>query len=157
MPSKANRPAVLIIDDEEAIRELLTRALEENGYVTDSCGTGLEGIKKAGEGFYNIALIDIFLPDMNGVELLKRLKEREPRTRKIIMTGNPSLQNATEALNKGADAYIIKPLDIRKVLATIKEQLQKQNEEQQILHAAFMYSILCETFLYDTRNLVSNS
>jgi hypothetical protein len=48
----------------------------------------------------------------------------------------------------------MKPLDVQKVLATIREQLKNQNEEQQILHAAFMYTILVETFLYDTRNLV---
>jgi DNA-binding response OmpR family regulator len=155
--SKAERPTVLVVDDEEATRQLLTGVLEENGYVTDSCGTGLEGAKKASERFFNIAIINNFLPDINGVELLKGLKERAPRTRKIIITDNPSLQNAIDALNKGADAYLIKPLDVQGLLATMREQLKNQKEEQQILHAALMYSILFETFLYDTRDLVSSS
>jgi len=143
--STADRPAVLIVDDEEGIRKLLTAVLSEKGYSADSCATGQEAIEKADGRFYDVALIDIFLPDVSGVELLKRMRERKPRTRKIIMTGHPSLQNAVEALNRGADAYMMKPLDVEKVLATVKEQLEKQNEERAIVRAAFLNLVLCET------------
>jgi DNA-binding NtrC family response regulator len=128
--SGAGRPSVLIVDDEAGIRKLLTTALNENGFTSDSAENGAEAIKKANERYYNLALIDIMLPDINGVELLAKFKPTRPRTRKIIMTGNPSLQNAVEALNKGADAYIMKPLDIAKVLATLEEQLAKQKEQK---------------------------
>ncbi len=124
-----NKPTVLVIDDEEGIRKLLTTVLNENEYLADSAKNGQEAIMKINEKYYNIALIDIILPDINGVELLTKIKETKPRTRKIIMTGNPSLQNAVEALNKGADAYIMKPLDIEKLLETIKAQLEKQRKE----------------------------
>jgi len=126
----AGRPSVLIVDDEAGIRKLLTTALNENGFSADSAENGAEAIKKANERYYNLALIDIMLPDINGVELLAKFKPTRPRTRKIIMTGNPSLQNAVEALNKGADAYLMKPLDIAKVLATLEEQLDKQKEQK---------------------------
>ena len=126
----AGRPSVLIVDDEAGIRKLLTTALNENGFSADSAENGAEAIKKANERYYNLALIDIMLPDINGVELLAKFKPTRPRTRKIIMTGNPSLQNAVEALNKGADAYLMKPLDIAKVLATLEEQLGKQKEQK---------------------------
>jgi len=69
---------------------------------------------------------------MEGTKLLDELSLNVPRMRKIIITGYPSLQNAIEAVNKGADAYIIKPLDIDKTLATIQEQLQKQKEEEKM-------------------------
>jgi DNA-binding NtrC family response regulator len=128
--NSAGRPSVLIVDDEAGIRKLLTKALDENGYSPDSAENGVEAIRKANERYYNLALIDIMLPDINGVELLAKFKPTRPRTRKIIMTGNPSLQNAVEALNKGADAYIMKPLDIEKVLATLEEQLSKQKEQK---------------------------
>jgi len=128
--SGAGRPSVLIVDDEAGIRKLLTTALNENGFTSDSAENGAEAIKKANERYYNLALIDIMLPDINGVELLAKFKPTRPRTRKIIMTGNPSLQNAVEALNKGADAYIMKPLDIAKVLVTLEEQLDKQKEQK---------------------------
>jgi len=126
----SSKPTVLIVDDEAGIRKLLTTALNENGFNPDSAENGAEAIRKANEQFYNLALIDIMLPDINGVELLAKFKPTRPRTRKIIMTGNPSLQNAVEALNKGADAYIMKPLDIGKVLATLEEQLTKQKEQK---------------------------
>ena len=122
---------MLIVDDEAGIRKLLTTALNENGFSPDSAENGAEAIRKANERYYNLALIDIMLPDVNGVELLAKFKPTRPRTRKIIMTGNPSLQNAVDALNKGADAYIMKPLDIGKVLATLEEQLTKQKEQKE--------------------------
>ena len=75
-------------------------------------------------------MIDVKLPDMEGIKLLKRIKDTVPKMRKIIITGYPSIQNAIEAVNQGADAYIVKPFDMDKVLATIKEQLKKQKEEK---------------------------
>jgi DNA-binding NtrC family response regulator len=126
----AGKPSVLIVDDEPGIRKILTIALNENGFSPDCAENGAEAIRKANERYYNLALIDIMLPDINGVELLAKFKLTRPRTRKIIMTGNPSLENAVEALNKGADAYIMKPLDMEKVIATLNEQLEKQKDQK---------------------------
>lgn len=123
------KPTVLVIDDEESIRKLLTTILKEKDYEVDSVENAGGALKKTDEKFYNVLLIDIVLPDMSGVELLPKIRETKPRMRRIIMTGNPSLQNAVEALNRGADAYIMKPLDIEKMLATIAEQLEKQDQE----------------------------
>jgi DNA-binding NtrC family response regulator len=67
---------------------------------------------------------------MEGVELLKLMKDAVPRTRKIMVTGYPSMQNAVAALNKNADAYLIKPVDIEKLLNTVKEQLRLQENER---------------------------
>ena len=75
-----------------------------------------------------MALIDIRLPDMDGVQLLTALKETAPKMVKIIITGYPSLQNAVEAVNKGADGYILKPIKMGELLAMIKEHLKKQQE-----------------------------
>jgi ATP-dependent Lon protease len=68
---------------------------------------------------------------MEGVELLKLMKDAVPRTRKIMVTGYPSMQNAVVALNKNADAYLIKPVDIEKLLNTVKEQLRLQENERE--------------------------
>jgi DNA-binding NtrC family response regulator len=124
------KPEILVIDDEEGIRKLLATILTEKGYNVDTAANGEEAIRKANEKVYNIALIDIMLPDISGVELLTQIKEVKPRTRKIIMTGNPSFQNAVEALNRGADAYVMKPLDVEKMLNTIAEQYAKQEVER---------------------------
>jgi len=119
---------ILVIDDEESIRKSLAAVLEEKGYLVDTAENGKEAIEKSKTRHYNLALIDIRLPDMDGVQLLTAIKETIPKTVKIIITGYPSLENAIEAVNKGADAYIIKPFDMNKLLDMIKEHLKKQQE-----------------------------
>ena len=104
--------------------------MEEEGYAVDTAKNGREAIKKSKVKFYNLALIDIRLTDMEGTKLLTRVKDTMPKMRKIIITGYPSLQNAIEAVNRGADAYVLKPFDMEKVLETIKDQLKKQEEEK---------------------------
>ncbi|MGQ9624305.1 MAG: response regulator [Candidatus Bathycorpusculaceae bacterium] len=121
---------ILVVDDDESIRKILKAILEEEGYIVDTAKNGKESIRKTNEKFYNLALIDIRLSDMEGTELLTKIKDTLPKMRKIIITGYPSLQNAIEALNKGADAYVLKPFDMNKVLKTIKKQLKKQEEER---------------------------
>jgi DNA-binding NtrC family response regulator len=125
-----NETRILIVDDDDTIRTTMKAILEDEGYEVDLAASGKEGIEKSKETTYNIALLDIRLPDMEGVELLKLMKPAVPRTRKIMVTGYPSTQNAIVALNKNADAYLIKPVDIEKLLSTIKEQLKLQEEER---------------------------
>jgi DNA-binding NtrC family response regulator len=105
--------------------------LEDEGYIVDLAGTGSEAIQKTEKASYNVALLDIRLPDMEGVELLKMMKDTVPRTRKIMVTGYPSMQNAIAALNKNADAYLIKPVNVEKLLNTVKDQLQQQENERE--------------------------
>jgi two-component system response regulator PilR (NtrC family) len=125
------KPArILIIDDDENIRKVLQTILEDEGYYIETAETAKKGIEKSEESFYNLALIDIRLPDMEGIELLTKLRETKPKMRKIIVTGYPTLQNAVSAVNKGADGYVLKPFDVEKILAAIKEQLQKQAEDK---------------------------
>ncbi|MBS7621986.1 response regulator [Candidatus Bathyarchaeota archaeon] len=121
---------ILVVDDDENIRKVLKAILEEEGYTVDEAENANKAIEKTKRKVYNLALIDIRLPDMEGIELLTKMKDTLPRMRKIIITGYPTLQNAIEAVNRGADAYILKPFDMDKVLATIKEQLKKYEEEK---------------------------
>ena len=122
---------ILVVDDDENIRNTMKTILEDEGYLVDLAANGNEAIQKTKISAYNIALLDIRLPDMEGVELLKLIKDTVPRTRKIMVTGYPSMQNAISALNKNADAYLIKPVDIENLLNTVKEQLQLQENEKE--------------------------
>jgi DNA-binding NtrC family response regulator len=121
---------ILIVDDDENIRKVLMAILEDKGYDMEAVGTAREAVKKTDKKFYNLALIDIRLPDMEGIDLLMKIRDTTPRMRKIIITGYPTLQNAVDALNRGADAYITKPFDVEKVLSTISDQLRKQEQEK---------------------------
>jgi DNA-binding NtrC family response regulator len=120
---------ILIVDDDESIRNVLATILEDRGYIVDSAGTGKEGIEKTNMHFYNLTFVDVRLPDMTGPEVLGKMRDTVPKMRKIIITGYPSLQNAVEALNNGAHAYIMKPFDMDKVLKIMDEQLKLQKEE----------------------------
>jgi DNA-binding NtrC family response regulator len=121
---------ILIVDDDENIRKVLVAILEDKGFCVESVGTAREAVEKSKRKFYNLALIDIRLPDMEGIELLTKMRETTPKMRKVIITGYPTLQNAMDAVNRGADAYIVKPFDVEKVLNTIDQQLKKQQEEK---------------------------
>jgi DNA-binding response OmpR family regulator len=120
---------ILVVDDDETIRNSMKAILEDEGYIVDVACTGEEAIQLTMKKTYNIALLDIRLPDMEGVELLKLMRDSVPRTRKVMVTGYPSMQNAIAALNKNADAYLLKPLDLEKLLALVREQLEAQENE----------------------------
>jgi two-component system NtrC family response regulator len=120
---------ILVVDDDENIRTVIVAILEDEGYTVESVGTAKDALDRTKRRFYNLALIDIRLPDMEGTELLAKIRDTVPRMRKIIITGYPTLQNAIEAVNRRADAYIMKPFDVEKVLQTIREQLRKQGDE----------------------------
>lgn len=130
-----SQPRILVIDDDHRIIDTTEAILKAEGYKVDTAETGKEAIAKSEKTFYNIALVDIRLPDYDGTQLLLKLKERTPRTRKIIITGYPTMQNAIEALNKTADAYMVKPVDIPQMLQTIKEQIEKQEQENKFCQA----------------------
>jgi DNA-binding NtrC family response regulator len=121
---------ILIVDDDENIRKVLLAILEDKGYAVESVGTAKEAVEKSKRKFYNLALIDLRLPDMEGIELLTKMRDTTPKMRKVIITGYPTLQNAVDAVNRGADAYIVKPFDVENVLSTIDHQLRKQQEEK---------------------------
>ena len=119
---------ILVIDDDKAVRKSHEAMLKANGYDVDVAETGIEAIKKSKAKLYNLALVDLRLPDMDGIELLTSMREAVPKTVKIIITGYPSQENAIEAVNRGADGYIVKPYSMEELLRKIKEQLQKQKE-----------------------------
>ena len=85
-----------------------------------------EAIEKSYENYYNLAILDIKLPDGEGTILLKALREISPNTMKIMLTGHPMLENSINSLNDGAVAYLIKPVDIEKLLETIKSKIEEQ-------------------------------
>jgi two-component system nitrogen regulation response regulator NtrX len=121
---------IIVIDDDESIRKTLSTILEDEGYSVDTAESGKEALLKTNVDFYNLALIDVRLLDMEGTELLVRIKETVPRMRKIIITGYPTVHNAIEAVNRSADAYLVKPFDVSKALFVIREQLKKQEAEK---------------------------
>jgi len=125
-------PSILIVEDDKNIRETLSTIFQQKGYKTDTAKTGQEAVQKSKTQFFNLVLLDIKLPDMEGTQLLMTMQETLPKMMKIMITGYPSLKNAVEALNLGADAYIIKPVKPEKLLALIEEKLKEQQQAEKI-------------------------
>jgi DNA-binding NtrC family response regulator len=126
-----NEERILVIDDDETIIAAFRAGLKQEGFSVDVATTGKEAIEKSKSQVYNLALIDIRLPDMKGTQLLTEMKETTPKMRKIIVTGYPDLQNAIASVQKGADFYITKPTKIDALVKVVREQLQKQREEKE--------------------------
>jgi len=119
--------SILIVDDDESICKSLALILDKKGYETETASTGEEALAKAKERAFSVALLDIRLPDMEGVELLKPLKKIHPEMVLFIITGYASLKTATRALNEGASGYLTKPVDVDDLLAKIKDNVEMQH------------------------------
>ena len=96
-----DKESILIVDDNESVRRTLTLIFEKSGYEIDTAKTGRDALQKAKGRFFNLALLDIRLPDMEGIELIAPLKDRHPDMAFIIITAYASLDNAVRALNRG--------------------------------------------------------
>ena len=121
---------ILVVDDEETIRETIRIILEENGYKVDTAKNGVEAIEKSKRNYYDVALLDIKLPDIEGTKLLTKMKDTVPKMVKIMVTGYASMENAIKALNYGADAYITKPVSPDELLKVIDEKLRAKREAE---------------------------
>jgi DNA-binding NtrC family response regulator len=119
---------ILIVDDDQNIRKAFSSVLKSDGYLVDAAENGAEAIKKAEMNLYNLAFIDVRLPDVNGLELLTAINRISPNTLKIILTGYPSSQDSIEATKRGAAGYMTKPVAMDQLLRTLKDHLAKQRE-----------------------------
>ena len=126
----AERDRILVIDDDEGIREVFSTILRESGYEVDTAQNATEAIEKSRLNLYHLALVDIRLPDMEGTKLLEQLVDTTPKMKKIIVTGYPSLNNSVESLNKGADGYIMKPVDAATLISMVEKHLNERRQEE---------------------------
>lgn len=121
--------SILIIDDEAGIRASLSSILEDEGYSVEAVENGKQALKTCEKMQFDVALIDINLPDIKGTELLSSLKHISPKMVRIIITGYPSIENAVKAVNEKSDGYILKPFNIPELLETIKKLLAEKTNE----------------------------
>jgi putative two-component system response regulator len=120
------KESILIIDDDEGIRKSLSLILDRKGYDTATAATGREALEKARERAYNVALLDIKLPDIEGTELLAPLRKICPDMAVLMITGYASLESAVRSSLEGALAYITKPLNLNSVLTAVRKACRKQ-------------------------------
>jgi DNA-binding NtrC family response regulator len=124
------KKSILIVDDDKAVLGVIKDILELQGYRVDTAETGQEALEKTKTRYYNLALLDIKLPDIEGTQLLTKMHRDIPKMMKIMITGYASLENAVESLNLGADAYLMKPIEAEKMLKVVEDKLKVQEEAE---------------------------
>ena len=128
----ASKKTILVVDDDKSILRTFTRILQKSGYEIDVAETGKEAMEKAENHHYDFALVDIRLPDMDGTDLLAKLKRQLQSTVKIMITGFPSLETGVKALDEGADAYLVKPVKPQELLMLLEEKLKNREEPAEV-------------------------
>ena len=127
---------ILIIDDEASLRQTLARILQRDGYEVTSAASGTEGLSLVSQHPFDLVYLDIRMPDMNGLDVLKTIHAEQPELPVILFTAQPDLHSAVEALRRGAIDYLMKPLKPETVLArtrTILSEQQKKKRRREIL------------------------
>ncbi|MGA1869113.1 MAG: response regulator [bacterium] len=125
----SNNQRILVIDDDPVICQVLNHSLKKRGYRAFSVHNGEQAVNACQEEYYNIALIDLFLPDIPGIEVMRMIKEISSDTESIIITSHASLDTAIQAMQDGAFSYLIKPIDMKYMHAVISKSLEKQKSQ----------------------------
>ncbi|KYG94647.1 response regulator transcription factor [Paenibacillus jamilae] len=120
--------SVLVIDDEEKISRLLQLELSHEGYAVEIAQTGREGLEKALAGKWDIIILDVMLPEMNGVEVLKQIRQVDNHTPVIMVTARNTTPDKVSGLDQGANDYITKPFEIEELLARMRASMRHQME-----------------------------
>ncbi|MFA5268987.1 MAG: response regulator [Methanoregula sp.] len=123
---------ILIVDDQEDILDLFSMVLGSHGYSVTTAMTARDALVNVRTGYHNLALLDIGLPDMQGTDLLEKMRVSNPDMIIIMVTGNPELETAINAINHGADGYIVKPVSNNDLVAIIDKKLKSQEESRQL-------------------------
>ena len=117
---------LLVIDDESVICDACELVLTEKGHSVDRCLTGKTGLQAIGQGDYDIILLDIKLPDIDGMEILQTVCEKVPLPCVIVMTGYSTMANAVQAMKLGAADYLSKPFTDDELISAIEKAFSKQ-------------------------------
>ena len=118
-------PKILIIDDEKAIRRTIKEILEFEKYTVDEAEDGQQGLDMALKGNYDVILSDIKMPKLDGTELLNKLMAHGTESSLIMMSGHGNIETAVDAVKKGAFDYLAKPIDLNRLLVTIRNAMDK--------------------------------
>jgi DNA-binding NtrC family response regulator len=123
--------SVLIVDDEAAIRESLQTLLEMEGYQVETASTALQGLERIGEREFDLILLDLALPDRNGIDLLADLRIHNPQLSIIMITAYGTVENAVSAMQAGAVNFVQKPWDNEKLLADVRAAVARHRVEEE--------------------------
>ena len=130
---------ILVVDDDSVVCDLLREVLSKEGYEVDVAGGGQEAVMKGKEAFFDIVLVDVRMPDVDGLDVLRAFRGASPETIVIVMTAFGSIETAIEAIKEGAYDYVSKPFKIEEIKITIRRVLERRRLLQENLR--FRYEL----------------
>ncbi|MHC4660477.1 MAG: response regulator transcription factor [Planctomycetota bacterium] len=122
--------SVLIIEDYDPLRKSLAKGLKEAGYAVDATGDGEEGLWFAKTGQYDVIVLDLMLPGMDGLTILKKLRSKGNPVHIIILTAKDTLDDKVKGLDLGADDYLVKPFEFKELLARVRALVRRTHDEK---------------------------
>lgn len=133
-----DKASILIVDDEEVVRRSHLRSLEESGCHTEAAEDGYQALQVMEERDFDVVLLDLRMPGLDGMDVLKTIKERWPESEVVVITGYPTLESAKQALRLGAQNYIAKPVGPDDVLKAANEAMTQKRwalrSEKPVIH-----------------------
>ena len=125
---KSDQKNILVVDDDKSVRTTFSSVLRKEGYRVTAVENGYEAIKAIDEESFDLALVDLRMPGLDGIEVLEKIKSRRPQTRVIIFTGYGSITTAVEAIRKGATDYLNKPFSPHELKAGVEKALENGSD-----------------------------
>jgi DNA-binding NtrC family response regulator len=125
---------ILIVDDQESIRHFIEKAMLDEGYQVSTAGEGREGLQVVARQEPDLVLLDLRLPDMHGLDVLKKLKEDDADLQVIIMTAFGDVESAVRAMKLGAHDYINKPINLEQLFITVEKALESRKLWRELRH-----------------------
>ncbi len=122
---------ILIVDDDDEIRDLLEFDISQSGYFVDTASDGLEGLNKALNNAYDLILLDVMMPKMNGFDVCRNIRQAKLAIPVLMLTAKGTIDDKTEGFDCGADDYLVKPFDIQEVLLRIRVLLRRNHFEEE--------------------------
>lgn len=116
---------ILLVDDEVELTDPVSRVLQREGYEVDVADDGTEARRKAGQGNYHLFILDWMLPQSSGLEICQELRSRGDTTPVLFLTAKDTLDDRVQGLDAGADDYLVKPFELRELLARVRAQLRR--------------------------------
>lgn len=125
----SEKKRILIVDDDTEIRDLLEFDISSSGYFVDTAVDGLDGLNKALNNKYDLILLDVMMPKMNGFEVCKNIRQAKINVPILMLTAKGTISDKTSGFNSGADDYLVKPFDIQEVLLRIRVLLRRSEPQ----------------------------
>ena len=116
---------ILVVEDEKHLNRIISEAVEDEGYSVDSCYNGVEALEYLECADYDVIILDIMMPKMNGLELVRRLRDRGDCTPVLFLTARDAVADRVEGLESGGDYYLTKPFDFQELMAVVRVMTRK--------------------------------